>query len=82
MQKTRLWKLLAVLALGAAPLATVSTCDYGPDGGTFFYDQIGGGGDDDDDDDDDDGYYEDDCCGYYDDCCDGDFLDDIEDVFD
>lgn len=68
MRKTRVWKALAIIALGACPLATVSTCDYGPGGGTLFYDQI------------DDGYYYDDGYYddgyYYDDCC---FYDDDDD---
>lgn len=39
MKTNNLKKTVTLLALGAVPLATVATCDYGPGGGTFFLDQ-------------------------------------------
>lgn len=63
MASRKTWKTLAILALGASPLATVSTCDYGPGGGYFFLDRgveaFGTSGYVEE------VYYDDGCCGGY-----------------
>lgn len=37
---SRFARFMMILAAGAMPLATVSTCNYGPGGGTFYLDQF------------------------------------------
>ncbi|MCP4593292.1 MAG: hypothetical protein GY842_21355 [bacterium] len=39
MRWVKLQKLLAVVAMGGMPLATVSSCDYGAGGGNFYLDR-------------------------------------------
>ena len=43
MRWIQLQKMLAVVALGGIPFATVSSCDYGPGGGNFYLDRNVGG---------------------------------------
>ena len=39
MNGIRLQKMLAIMCLGGMPFATVSSCDFGPGGGTFYMDR-------------------------------------------